>query len=194
MGKSKCQISGGSAREALKSAWPIAIRIQPGDGDLLSNPRCVGRFVVSLLICDEILMMCIKQRTSSRAIASAFIFVGLLSAVLWSSAAWARGCDAGTNVNSFQDFDPATQEVIIQQLLTSGVQCVRTSLRPDEKNLHLAKELQDKGIGLVLVPGGEFAPNAPMRPANAQHLLRYSLALYNQAAHIVEGNSWRTRP
>jgi hypothetical protein len=112
------------------------------------------------------------HRATFGANAAALALIALLSAMLWPSVAWARGCNVGINVNSFQNFDPATQETIVQQLLTSGVQCVRTSLRPDEKNLHLAKELQDKGIDLVLVPGGEFAPNAPMRPADAQHHMR----------------------
>lgn len=88
------------------------------------------------------------------------------------SRASARMCDAGVNVNSFQNFDAATQETIVQQLVASGVRCVRTSLRPDDKNIHLAKELQDKGIGLVLVPGAEFSPDAPVRPADSARHMR----------------------
>ena len=40
----------------------------------------------------------------------------------------------------------------MEQLKRSGVGYVRTSLRPDEKNMNLAKNLQSEGIGLVLVP------------------------------------------
>ena|ERR1700688_3046958 len=66
----------------------------------------------------------------------------------------ARGteCPVGVNVNSFQNFST------VEQLKRSGVGCVRTSLRPDDKNMNLAKNLQSEGIGLVLVPGVEFYP------------------------------------
>jgi hypothetical protein len=107
-----------------------------------------------------------------RSIIVMIVPVAALSLTIWSNAALARGCDAGVNVNSFQDFDAAQQETIVQQLVTSGVRCGRTSLRPDDKNIHLAKELQDKGIGLVLSTGAEFSPNAPVRPADAKRHMR----------------------
>ncbi|MGX9427131.1 MULTISPECIES: hypothetical protein [Bradyrhizobium] len=110
-----------------------------------------------------------------RAISGIFSVVALSLAV--PGLASARGCDAGVNVNSFQNFDAAAQEVIVQQLITSGVRCVRTSLRPDDKNIHLAKELQDKGVGLVLVTGAEFYPNAPVRPADAARHMRSARSL-----------------
>jgi hypothetical protein len=100
---------------------------------------------------------------------AAFIAVSL---AVWPNLVWALGRNVGTNVNSFQNFDAAEQENIVQQLVTSGVRCVRTSLRPDDKNIHLAKELQDKGIGLVLVPGAEFLPNGPLRPADTERHMR----------------------
>jgi hypothetical protein len=80
------------------------------------------------------------------------IILGAISAVavagvIWPHSAAARECDVGVNVNSFQNFDSKTQETIVKQLVTSGVQCVRTSLRLDDKNVHLAKELQNEGIG-----------------------------------------------
>lgn len=105
------------------------------------------------------------------------VLVVMLSFAAWPSQVWAQKCDAGVNVNSFQNFDAAQQESIVQQLVSSGVHCVRTSLRPDDKNLHLAKELQDKGIGLVLVPGAEFPPNTPSRPADAKRNMRSALPL-----------------
>lgn len=98
--------------------------------------------------------------------------IAVLSLAVWPNLVWALGCNVGTNVNSFQNFDAAEQENIVQQLVTSGVRCVRTSLRPDDKNIHLAKELQDKGIGLVLVAGAEFLPNAPLRPADTERHMR----------------------
>jgi hypothetical protein len=98
--------------------------------------------------------------------------IAVLSLTVWPNLVWALGCNVGTNVNSFQNFDAAEQENIVQQLVTSGVRCVRTSLRPDDKNIHLAKELQDKGIGLVLVLGAEFLPNAPLRPADTERHMR----------------------
>lgn len=101
----------------------------------------------------------------------------MLSLAAWPSQLWAQKYDAGVNVNSFQNFDAAQQESIVQQLVSSGVHCVRTSLRPDDKNLHLAKELQDKGIGLVLVPGAEFPPNTPSRPADTKRNMRSALPL-----------------
>jgi non-reducing end alpha-L-arabinofuranosidase len=80
---------------------------------------------------------------------------GLLAAATMFFAAplptWARDCNVGVNVNNFQNFSAADQKTIVGQFVSSGVRCVRTSLRPDDKNIHLAKELQDKGIGLLLV-------------------------------------------
>ena len=54
---------------------------------------------------------------------------------------------------------------------------MRTSLRPDDKDLNLAKLLQAKGIKLVLVPGLEFLPGAPPRPADAKRHMRRALPL-----------------
>jgi hypothetical protein len=106
---------------------------------------------------------------------------GLLAAATMFFAAplptWARDCNVGVNVNSFQNFSAVDQETIVGQLVSSGVRCVRTSLRPDDKNIHLAKELQDKGIGLVLVPGAEFLPGAPLRPADAKTHMRSAMPL-----------------
>ena len=88
-----------------------------------------------------------------------------------------QGPLVGVNVNSFQNFDAGAQETIVEQLVAGGVRCVRTSLRPDDKNLHLAKELQQKGIGLVLVPSPVFAADTQMRPANAQYHMRAAYPL-----------------
>jgi hypothetical protein len=112
-----------------------------------------------------------------RSVILAIIPIAALSLTIWPTSALARGCDAGVNVNSFQNFDAAQQETIVQQLVTSGVRCVRTSLRTDDKNIHLAKELQDKGIGLILTPGPEFSPNAPVRPADPKRQMRSALPL-----------------
>lgn len=57
-------------------------------------------------------------------------------------------------------------QVILEQLKRSGVGFVRTSLRPGDKNMTLAKNLQSDRIGLVLVTGAEFYPNTPLRPAD----------------------------
>jgi hypothetical protein len=105
-----------------------------------------------------------------------FLVAVPLSAI-WPTLVWAQGCNVGVNVNNFQNFAAAQQETIVQQLVSSGVRCVRTPLRPDDKNIHLAKELRDKGIGLVLVPGAEFLPNAPVRPADAKRHMRSALPL-----------------
>lgn len=86
--------------------------------------------------------------------------------------AWARDCTTGVNVNSFQDFPVSEQDAIVRQLVSWKVQCVRTTLRLDDKNLHLAQELQANGIGLVLVPGFQFRPDAPIRPADPQSHMR----------------------
>ncbi|HEY9757333.1 MAG TPA: glycosyl hydrolase [Oculatellaceae cyanobacterium] len=86
-------------------------------------------------------------------------------------------CPVGVNVNSFQNFDPAQQETIVEQLKQSHVRFVRTSLRPDEKNMNLAKRLQDEGIGLVLVPGVECREGARQRPANDKFRMRAAMPL-----------------
>jgi hypothetical protein len=54
---------------------------------------------------------------------------------------------------------------------------VRTYLRPDDKNMTLAKNLQSEGIGLVLVTGAEFSPNAPLRPADERRHMRSAVPL-----------------
>jgi hypothetical protein len=104
-------------------------------------------------------------------------FAIVVSLVARPDLVWTLGCNVGVNVNSFQNFSAAEQETIVQQLVTSGAHCVRTSLRPDDKNIHRAKELQDKGIGLVLVPGAEFLPGAQARPADAKRNMRSALPL-----------------
>lgn len=114
---------------------------------------------------------------TSFAVISRIAFVTALSFVIWPNLVWAQGCNVGVNVNSFQNFDAAAQETIVQQLVVSGVHCVRTSLRPDDKNIHLAKQLQDKGIGLVLVPGPEYLPGARLRPADDKRHMRSALPL-----------------
>jgi hypothetical protein len=91
--------------------------------------------------------------------------------------AQATKCPVGVNVNSFQNFSAADQQVIVEQLKRSGVGFVRTSLRPDDKNMNLAKNLQSEGIGLVLVPGFEFYPNAPLRPADEKRHMRSAMPL-----------------
>src|SRR5260370_29490821 len=94
----------------------------------------------------------------------------ILTLALTSVLAWVSGsareivCPVGVNVNSFQNFSPADQQTIVDQLKRSGVGFVRTSLRPDDKNMNLAKNLQSEGIGLVLVVGPVFLPNAQLRP------------------------------
>jgi hypothetical protein len=96
---------------------------------------------------------------------------------------WAPGfardmpCPVGVNVNSFQNFDAAKQQTIVDQLKRSGVRFVRTSLRPDDKNMNLAKNLQSEGIGLVLVVGAVFQPNAPLRPADDNRHMRSAMPL-----------------
>jgi len=84
----------------------------------------------------------------------------------------ATDCPVGVNVNSFQNFSAAEQNTLLLQLKSSGVRCVRTSMRPDDKDLSLIRRMQDEGVGLVLVVGPVFLPNAPVRPANAQHHMR----------------------
>lgn len=86
-------------------------------------------------------------------------------------------CPVGVNVNSFQNFSAAEQQTIVDQLKRSGVGFVRTSLRPDDKNMNLAKKLQSEGIGLVLVTGPVFLPNAPLRPADPKRNVRSAMPL-----------------
>jgi hypothetical protein len=86
-------------------------------------------------------------------------------------------CPVGVNVNSFQNFSSAEQQTIVDQLKHSGVRFVRTSLRPDDKNMNLAKNLQSEGIGLVLVTGPVFLPNAPLRPADPKRHMRSAMPL-----------------
>jgi hypothetical protein len=91
--------------------------------------------------------------------------------------AQATNCPVGVNVNSFQNFSAADQQVIAEQLKRSGVGFVRTSLRPDDKNMTLAKNLQSEGIGLVLVTGAEFYSNAPLRPADEKRHMGSAMPL-----------------
>lgn len=86
-------------------------------------------------------------------------------------------CPVGVNVNSFQNFSAQEQEIIVQQLKDSKVRYVRTSLRPDDKNMNLAKRLQDEGIGLILVPGVEYLPGTKQRPAYAKNHMRAAMPL-----------------
>jgi hypothetical protein len=86
-------------------------------------------------------------------------------------------CPVGVNVNSFQNFSAADQQVIVEQLKRSGARFVRTSLRPDDKNMTLAKNLQSEGIGLVLVTGAEFCPNAPLRAADEKRHMTSAMPL-----------------
>jgi hypothetical protein len=86
-------------------------------------------------------------------------------------------CSVGVNVNSFQNFSATDQQVIVEQLKRSGVGFVRTSLRPDDKNMTLAKNLQSEGIGLVLVTGAQFSANAPLRPADEKRHMRSAMPL-----------------
>jgi hypothetical protein len=89
----------------------------------------------------------------------------------------AREIPVGVNVNNFQNFSAADQQVLVEQLKRSGVRFVRTSLRPDDKNMNLAKELQAAGIGLVLVMGPVYAPNAQARPADEMRHMRSAMPL-----------------
>ena len=88
-----------------------------------------------------------------------------------------NGTAVGVNVNNFQNMDAAQQQEIVSQLKQAGVTGVRTSLRPDEKNLALAKSLQSKGIGLVLDTNILFASDAQTRPADAKRHLRSAMPL-----------------
>ena len=98
-----------------------------------------------------------------------------VAVALWSAlsaAAHPTDCPVGVNVNSFQNFSADQQHAIVEQLEHAGVRFVRTSLRPDDKNLTLAQALQTAGIGLVLVPDVAYPPGAPLRPADPQRHIR----------------------
>jgi hypothetical protein len=103
----------------------------------------------------------------------------LLILLMTSRLSFAQGakCAVGVNVNSFQNFDAAQQMEIVGQLKRSGVGFVRTSLRPDDKNMNLAKTLQSEGIGLVLVAGIQVSPNTQQRPADAKRHMRSAMPL-----------------
>src|SRR5580692_1978610 len=60
----------------------------------------------------------------------ALALCALIAAIAAPLPVWARGCNVGVNVNSFQNFSAADQEAIVEQLVRSSVHCVRTSLRP----------------------------------------------------------------
>ena len=74
-------------------------------------------------------------------------FVLALSLTSGLGLALGTECPVGVNVNSFQNFSAAEQQMIVEQLKRCGVSFVRTSLRPDDKNMNLAKNLQSEGIG-----------------------------------------------
>ena len=77
-------------------------------------------------------------------------FILALALICGRQLALGDGCPVGVNVNGFQNFSVPEQQAIVEQLKRSGVGFVRTSLRPDDKNMNLAKNLQSEGIGLVL--------------------------------------------
>jgi hypothetical protein len=104
--------------------------------------------------------------------------VALVLATAWQlNLAQEPKCAVGVNVNSFQNFSAADQQVFVEQLKQSGVRFVRTSLRPDDKNMNLAKILQSAGIGLVLVLGPEFAPTTQQRSADVKNHMRSAMPL-----------------
>ena len=75
----------------------------------------------------------------------------VLCLAMGCAGAWAPPCLAqqglvGVNVNSLQNVDAAAQREIVRQLAAAGVRAVRTSLRDDDKNIALARLLQDSGI------------------------------------------------
>jgi hypothetical protein len=89
----------------------------------------------------------------------------------------AEDCPVGVNVNSLQNFNATEQQEIVGQLKRSGVHFVRTSLRPDDKNMNLAKLLQSEAIRLVLVPGVQFSADAPLRQADPRRHMRSAMPL-----------------
>jgi len=60
-------------------------------------------------------------------------FVLALSLTSGLGLALGTECPVGVNVNSFQNFSAAEQQMIVEQLKSCGVSFVRTSLRPDDK-------------------------------------------------------------
>ena len=109
---------------------------------------------------------------------TAFLFAGLACGVAWTtSSAAAQSCAVGVNVNSFQNFSADEQMAIVDQLKQNGVGSVRTSLRPDDKSMILAKALQSAGIGLVLNTGWKTDANAPERPEYPKPHIRAALPL-----------------
>jgi hypothetical protein len=121
-------------------------------------------------------MRCLMSPFTRRALL--ILTLALTSVLAWvPSSAREIVCPVGVNVNSFQNFSPADQQTIVDQLKRSGVGFVRTSLRPDDKNMNLAKNLQSEGIGLVLVVGPVFLPNAQLRPADEKRHMRSAMPL-----------------
>ena len=113
-----------------------------------------------------------------RLLMTTVLFAGVACGVAWtSSAAAAQSCAGGVNVNSFQNFSPDEQMAIVDQLKRNGVGSVRTSLRPDDKSMALAKALQSAGIGLVLNIGWKTEANAPERPEYPKPHIRAALPL-----------------
>ncbi len=108
---------------------------------------------------------------------SSGLFILALAMATQPGLAEAVKCPVGVNVNSFQNFSAAEQQAIVEQLKRSGVGFVRTSLRPDDKNMTLAKTLQTEGIGLVLVVGIEYPSDAVPRPADEQRHMRSAMPL-----------------
>jgi len=109
---------------------------------------------------------------------TAFLFAGLACGVAWTTgSAAAQSCAVGVNVNSFQNFSADQQMAIVDQLKQNGVGSVRTSLRPDDKSMILAKALQSAGVGLVLNVGWKTDANAPERPEYPKPHIRAALPL-----------------
>ena len=106
------------------------------------------------------------------------LLAGVACGIAWmTSAAAAQSCAVGVNVNSFQNFGADEQMAIVDQLKRNGVGSVRTSLRPDDKSMALAKALQSAGIGLVLNIGWKTEANAPERPEYPKPHIRAALPL-----------------
>jgi hypothetical protein len=126
-------------------------------------------------------MRCLMSHFTRRAlfVLTLVLLTLVLACVRASVPAFAREmeCPVGVNVNSFQNFSAPDQQTIVDQLKRSAVRFVRTSLRPDDKNMNLAKNLQSDGIGLVLVAGPVFLPNAQTRPADEKRHMRSAMPL-----------------
>jgi hypothetical protein len=100
-----------------------------------------------------------------RLLKTAILFAGVACGFAWmTNSAIAQQCAVGINVNNFQNFSADEQMAIVDQLKQNGVGYVRTSLRPDDKNMTLAKTMQTAGIGLVLNIGWKVDASAPERP------------------------------